>query len=118
MSLFTIRLLYLKRFFLFTAAVSPLGCCFRFSKVRELTLSKEARHEEMLQEDLRRAQELCEQDERAIEERQIKVWKLSPRQGGPFVFGALKHRVQYILQQMCLFYDKNGLTWLSIWLLL
>eukprot|EP00752_Nemacystus_decipiens_P001246 g1245.t1 len=43
------------------------------TKVRELTLSTEARHEEMLAEELTRAREQCKRDERAIEEHQVKV---------------------------------------------
>eukprot|EP00903_Cladosiphon_okamuranus_P016719 g15411.t1 len=43
------------------------------TKVRELTLSAEAQHEETLAEKLRRAREQCKQDERVIEEHQIKV---------------------------------------------
>ncbi|CAN0415372.1 unnamed protein product [Ectocarpus sp. 12 AP-2014] len=43
------------------------------AKVRELTLSAEAQREKMLEEKLRRDRERCKQDERAIEEHQIKV---------------------------------------------
>ena len=50
---------------------------FRFTsrraQVRELALSAEAQREEMLADNLRRAREQCRQDERDIEEHQIKV---------------------------------------------
>ncbi|CAM9279210.1 unnamed protein product, partial [Hapterophycus canaliculatus] len=43
------------------------------AKVRELALSAETRHEEMLEERLRRDRERCKQHEREIEEHQMKV---------------------------------------------
>lgn len=54
--------------------------------MRELTLSAEDQREKMLEEKLRRDRERCKQDERAIEEHQIKVctlnWILCPRGAG------------------------------------
>lgn len=52
---------------------------------------------EMLEESLRQDEALCEQAERATEERQAKVRNLhlSPRRGGFPLFGALNHEVQH-----------------------
>ena len=52
---------------------SPSASDPRYLKVRELICSKEAMHEKILEENYRRAQALCAQDERAIDEHQAKV---------------------------------------------